>query len=151
MVPVAFKAGADGYFTLNLNFDAAEFEFIQLEDRVTKTKQTIQPGESYRFKATVKDTDNRFALHFTPNDETSKEMPVKMYTDGIHLFIDLSLLNQPSDVAVFDIIGKLILKKTLAGATLHTLDINAAPQVLIIRLQNEQGLLNRKLFFNGWQ
>jgi hypothetical protein len=147
VVPVAFKAGADGYYTLKLNFDTSEFDFVMLEDRLTKTKQLITTYETYRFKATVKDTDNRFVLHFSSDDELTEELPVKIYSNGIQLLVDLSLLSNPSEIAVYDILGKLLLKKSLAGATQHALNINVATQILMIHLQNEEGSIKRKLFF----
>lgn len=149
IVPVAFKAGADGYYTLKFDFDTSEFDFVMLEDRLTKSKQLITANETYLFKATVKDTDKRFVLHFASEDEVTEKLPVKIYSNGTQLLVDLSMLKNPSEIAVYDILGKLLLKKSLTGATLHNLNINVATQILMIHLQNEEGSIKRKLFFHS--
>ena len=150
IVPVAFKAGADGNYTLKLDFDTSAFDFVMLEDRITKIKQLIKAHELYQFKATIKDTDKRFVLHFNETGiDIEAENPAKIYTHKNYLMIDLSLVNYQSEVFVYNISGTLILKKSLKGTSFYQLPINTTTQVLIVKLVNEQGQLNKKLFIKG--
>jgi hypothetical protein len=148
-VPVMFKPGRDGNYIFKCNFDDNEFAIVILEDRLTNYIQNMQAGNTYSFQSSTFDDVSRFVLHFGYGNEAAyNELPARIYTDGIQLIIDLTLIGKESEAFVYDATGRLLLQKTLQGLTLYKFNINAKSQILIVYLKNQQGNLYRKLFIN---
>ena len=146
-VPVMFKPGRDGNYTLRCNFDDYEFAIVTLEDRQTNYIQNMKAGNSYNFQSSTSDDASRFVLHFgTGNESAYNELPARIYSDGIQLIIDLTLITNESEAFVFDELGRLLLQTTLQGLEQHKLILNAKSQIIIVYLKNQQGNLCRKLF-----
>ena len=147
-VPLEFKAGKDGFYNLAFNFDSKEFDFVQLEDRFSKITTAINPSTVYRFKALEKNGSSRFVLHFSEADTAiDKELTAMVYMDGSHLAVDLKAVDVQTEVTVFDVSGKLILRKDLEGSAVHMLNVNKATQILLVRLKNEKGRMNTKILY----
>jgi hypothetical protein len=147
-VPVEFKAGKDGFYKFAFNFDSNEFNFVQLEDRLLKTTMTIKPSTVYRFKASIKDNADRFVLHFTTDDVTiENKLTAFVYMEAKQVVVDLRAVAVQTEVAIFDISGKLLLRKELEGLEAHKLNVNATTQILLVRLKNEIGVLNTKVLY----
>ncbi len=148
-VPVMFKPGKDGDYTLKCNFDADKFEYVKLEDRQTGYLQDLNAVSTYRFNASKTDDANRFVLHFSPDDILyGYRLPARIYADGSRLIIDLTKVRKSTEVYVYDALGRLILQRTLEGSTLQKLSINAKTQLLIVKLKNQQGSLCTKLIYD---
>jgi len=104
----------------------------------------------YNFHSSTSDDASRFILHFGPDDNAYyDELPARIYTDGVHLIIDLSLISKETEAFVYDAMGRLLLQKTLQGITQHTISLNAKSQIINVLLKNQQGNISRKLFFNN--
>ncbi|MEI6679114.1 MAG: lectin-like protein [Mariniphaga sp.] len=146
VVPVMFKPGVNGTYTLQCNFEPTKFETVLLEDLKTQNIQDLKISPAYQFSATVSDVANRFALHFAPITTTSlKELPGKITTDGLHIFIDLTFVSGPTEVMVYDVLGRKLYEQQVPGETITTLNFNAGRQLLLVKLQNPQGSLCRKI------
>ena len=148
-VPMEFKAGKEGVYKLLFNFDSKELDFIELEDRLLKTSTPVKSVSAYLFKASKEDSVSRFVLHFTAADiTTKKEFNGLVYMDGSQLAVDLKGINGQTEIKLFDIAGKLILEKYLEGSVLTKLDLNLAPQILLVRLTNVKGVSSTKVLFS---
>ena len=148
-VPMEFKAGKEGVYKLVFNFDSKEFDFIQLEDRLLKTVTSVKPVSSYLFKSSMEDSVSRFVLHFTAAEiATEKELNALVYMDGSQIAVDLKGINGQTEIKLFDISGKLILEKYLEGSVLTKLDLNLAPQILLVRLTTVKGVSSTKVLFS---
>jgi hypothetical protein len=146
VVPVMFKPGVNGTYTLQCNFEPTQFETVLLEDLKTQNIQDLKISPAYQFSATVSDVVNRFALHFAPITTTSlKELPGKITTDGLHITIDLTFVSGPTEVMVYDVLGRKLYEQKVPGETITTLNFNAGRQLLLVKLQNPQGSLCRKI------
>lgn len=149
-VPVEFKAGKDGFYNLAFNFDSKEFDFVQLEDRLLKTYTSLKSSSSIRFKASITDSASRFVLHFTETDTIMEnELAALVYMGENKLVVDLKAVSNQTEVKLFDITGKLILRKKLDGSKVHELELNLATQILLIRLSNEKGTFNTKVLYDS--
>ncbi len=147
-VPVMFKPGTDGNYTININFDQSKFETVLLEDRQMHRIQNMIVEKMYSFTASKADDANRFVLHFGPaNNHTEQELPANIYSDGIQLIIDLTSVKKETDIFVYDILGRKILQQKLEGETRHYLDINTNTQIIIVNIKNPDGNLCRKLLW----
>jgi len=141
-----FKPGIDGNYTLTSSFGFDRFETVLLEDRQTNKLQNMKQGLPYNFAASKTDDVNRFVLHFEPvKNQSDKELPANIYTDGIHLIIDLALVSGETEIIVSDVMGRKIFEKKLQGALRHTLNFEAGTQLLVVCLKNQSGNLCRKL------
>ncbi|MDP2234818.1 MAG: hypothetical protein Q8J88_00165 [Bacteroidales bacterium] len=148
MVPVMFKPGKDGNYTFQCDFDPYEFEIVMLEDRLTHYIQDMKTFNSYRFQSSTADDASRFILHFAPDNEaTYTDLPARIYSDGLHLIIDLSLVGNETEAYVYDAIGRLLMQTTLQGLTLHELTFNVKTQIVIVNLKNPQGNKSLKLIY----
>ncbi|SDX15724.1 ice-binding family protein [Flavobacterium degerlachei] len=150
-VALEFKAGKDGFYNLKFDFDSKEFDFVQVEDRLLKTYTSVKPLTSYEFESSKADDVNRFILHFTEADiktVVEKELAALVYMDGKRLVIDLKAVVVETEVTVFGIAGRLIFRKKLKGSVVHKLNVNSATQILLVRLKNEKGTLNTKVFYD---
>lgn len=149
-VPVMFKPGTDGNYTLICNFDADEFETIMLEDKQMNYLQNVKDKNSYRFQSSTSDDVNRFVLHFGPDNASNmNELPARIYSDGKQLNIDLSLIADETVVSVYDALGRILVQKKLQGLIQHQLTVNVPPQILVVQLRNTQGRISRKLFYKN--
>lgn len=149
-VPVMFKPGKDGNYTLRCSFDTDKFDVVMLEDRQMHYSQDFITAKTYHFVASKNDDVNRFVLHFGPENNSSiNKLPARIYTDGNRLMVDLSLVTTESEVFVYDALGRLLLHKTIQGLTKQELNINGSTQILLVQLTNKQGKLSRKLFYKN--
>ncbi len=146
-VPLMFKAGSDGYYTINFDFDAYDFDKAILEDRLTGgfTDLTLEPD--YRFRASIKDNENRFIIHFGAiSTNANMELPANIYTSGGQLVIDLTFVDELTDVIVADVLGRTILKKNFNGNGIYKLDVKLRSQIVIVYAKTNSAKLSRKIF-----
>ncbi|MFZ4413713.1 MAG: hypothetical protein ACOYOV_11555, partial [Bacteroidales bacterium] len=149
-VPVMFKTEIDGNYSIKCNFSFDRFETLMLEDRKTHFIQNMKAKNTYNFQSSRTDDVFRFVLHFGPEENALySELPARIYTDGDHLLIDLSLVSKETEAYVYDALGRLLLQTSLQGSKLHMLNIKAKSQILVVQIKNQQGNICRKLFFNN--
>lgn len=149
-VAVYFKPGTTGKYTLTFDFEAAQFKTVILEDRQAKIFQTLTGSPTYRFSATAADQPYRFLLHFAPIKEFQiLELPAKISSDGIHILVDLTQVDQTAHVAVYDILGRKVYEHLLGSNSQHTLDFTPGKTLLVVKLNNQQGQIVRKVWCNN--
>lgn len=147
-IPVMFKPGQDGNYSLSCNFETNRFKIVMLEDRQMHFFQNLLSGNSYHFRASVTDDENRFVLHFIPvNNASEKDLPVRIYSGDSQLVVDLTAVDKDTEVLVYDILGRKLLQQKLKGKTLHHLSVNNQVQVAIVHLSNPDGGHVQKLTF----
>lgn len=146
IVPIYFKPGRDGSYSISFTFDYSQFENVVIEDRKTNYFQDLKTSNIYTYKASKADDQSRFILHFTRIENYIKtELPAAIYTADNQLIIDLSKINEETEIIVCDIMGSILLKNKLQGETRHSLSVNSGSQVLIVRLKNQKGIKSKKV------
>lgn len=133
IVPLAFKPGSDGNYTVSIDFDSGNYDFIVLEDTKTKNKHDLKDKPTYDFKATVKDAFDRFLLHFDEVPIENNKLPIRIYYNENEIVFDVSLIPQDTDVKIFDTLGRKILENKIRGKTIHYLPFNNKSQVFIVK------------------
>jgi hypothetical protein len=133
IIPLAFKPGSDGDYTMSIDFDAANYDFVVLEDTKTKVIHDLKDNPTYAFKATVTDAFDRFLLHFEAVPITNNTLPILMYYNGNEIVFDALLVPDETTVEIFDILGRKILEKKIRGKTIHYLPFNNKNQVFIVK------------------
>jgi hypothetical protein len=147
-VPVMFKSGLDGYYTLQINEASDQFAQIILEDTQLHTFQDIKLNNTYRFKSLKTDDQKRFIIHFTKIQKTvTSDMPVLVYTTNNKLVVNLAQVNLETEVMVSDMMGRILLKENLQGESVNDLTVNSKTQVLIVSLRNKSETIFRKVMW----
>ena len=70
-MPVNFKAMQDGIYTLTLEKESLELDYLHLVDNMTGSNIDLLTTPSYTFEATTRDYASRFRLLFTPENDAS--------------------------------------------------------------------------------
>jgi hypothetical protein len=148
-VPVSFKVGVEGNYLLSaetLNTFATGIN-ITLEDKSTGTMQMLIDNPVYAFKATTKDAEDRFVLHFqntTSVPELQKVRDLNVFAvDGI---ITIQSLGQLSGkVAIIDMMGRTIAKGRVEAGGSTQINIPGNTGVYIVRVFTSKGNSNTKI------
>ncbi|MEI6682306.1 MAG: hypothetical protein WCO44_06745 [Bacteroidota bacterium] len=149
-VPVYFKPGTDGNFTISCSFDPGKFDVVMLQDLQKHYVQNLKTNNNYSFESSTSDSPTRFILHFGPdNSAYNDELPARIYADGHFLVIDLSLIACETEGWVYDAQGRLLIHRMLSGKTLHSVDLVAGAQMVIVIIRNPNGHLSRKIIWPG--
>ena len=133
IVPLAFKPGSDGNYTVSIDFDTANYDFLELEDTKTKNKHDLKDNPTYDFNATVEDPFDRFLLHFEEIPIEDNNLPFLIYYNGNEIVFDLSLIPDDTAIKIFDTLGRKIMEKKIRGKTIHYLPFNNKNQVFIVK------------------
>jgi hypothetical protein len=149
-VPLMFKPGHNGMYSISCNFKPANFKTVILEDRLRGYLQDLKSKAAYTFSAALNDIPERFVLHFGPSDENEKNpLPARIYTSDEFLVIDLALTSKPADLMVYDIPGRILLHQQLSGTTINKIELNSPPQLLIIHIRSEEGAKTQKILWGN--
>ena len=148
-VSVNFTAGKEGDFTLSFDFDYESFDFVWLEDRKENFFADVKQVSEYSFSAKTTDRSDRFVLHFEiARIQENKELPANIWFNGHELILDLTLVNDPTDIRIVDMLGRTVLNKNLTGGATHHLSLNTRNQILIVNARTKKAFVNRKIYIN---
>lgn len=115
-VPVNFKAGVNGSYSLNCNYDASALGSIYLEDRLTGAVLDLSGGESYTFQASTTDAPERFVLHFGSVTSVDSDIHPNVWVSSGVLNVFLENMIGDYDMRVSDLQGRLISHKKMSGS-----------------------------------
>ena len=148
-IPVDFLPGKDGNYSLIFRFMPEDYETVMLEDLFKDYIQDLKNNPVYLFSAAKTDDPGRFILHFGAADKKySDKLPARIYVSHKFLAVDLALVQDQSELTVYDITGRLILSTTLNGKQIHYLELASPKQFLIVKLRNNNGSRTQKIFWN---
>jgi hypothetical protein len=146
MIPVAFKAGIDGNYSLTADFNTASFSSVILIDAKTSMTQNLNTNPVYSFNATTGDDLNRFTLHFgtlgITNPATSSSISV--YTHGETLYI--GGLEAKAEISVINLTGQVVMSSRTNGSGLHSLNAASLPKgVYVVSVISNGQAISRKV------
>jgi hypothetical protein len=139
-VPLHFKAGVDGGYSLGIDAEIYSFDILLLEDKKTNTLFDLKTNLNYEFNASTSDTADRFILHFKTITIEDENFPVAIYYDGSQINVDLTLVAGQTDIKIYDMLGRLLADKVGAGETIHRFNINPKSAIYIVIVQNNEKL-----------
>ena len=149
LIPLSFKAGLDGEYSIKANFNTAAFTSVKLKDLLTGKIHDLSANPEYSFTATIDDDANRFTLVFgaVGIDTPEAERDVQVYANGSILYLNSSSAT-PAEIKVYNLTGQLVMEGKAAANTLTTL--NAGRLVSGIYLVNvimNQEVVSHKVAF----
>ena len=131
-IPLHFLAGQDGNYELSVNSESALFDILLLEDKKTEVISDLKINTKYEFTSLISDAADRFVLHFKDITEESESLPAAIFYDGNEVNVDLTMVNEETDIKVFDMLGRLLLTKKGAGKMIHRFKIQPKHAVYIV-------------------
>ncbi len=140
-MPVNFKAASDGTYTINVNTNNVDAQYLHLIDNMTGNDTDLLVTDSYSFEAKTSDYASRFKLVFGVKDETS--------TDSVSNFAYISngeiIINNEgrSILQVIDMMGRIISSQEIEGecristedmtAGVYVLNLNGLTQKIVVK------------------
>ena len=146
-IPIMLKPGRNGNYSIDFNFDFGDFSTIVLEDCKTCEFIDLNTTHKYQFTASTTDNLNRFVLHFGEvKTDVNQELPAIIYSTNGKVVIDLTAVNEITDINIVDVLGRTILQKNVDGKTIHNLPVNVSSQILIVFAKTKNAIVSKKVF-----
>ena len=140
-IPVNFKAASDGQYTLTVNPEGVEMNYLHLIDNMTGANVDLLASPSYTFTATTHDYESRFRLVFASinGDADGDNETFAFFSNGL-----LIVTNEgEATLQVVDMSGHILSSQTLHGT--ESVNVKASAGVYVIRLINGNYVKTQKI------
>ena len=141
-MPVNFKAAENGTYTLTVNPEGVEMNYLHLIDNMTGADIDLLQTPSYTFSAAARDYESRFRLVFAASNSANADSEA----DNFAFFSNGSwIINNVGEATlqVVDVNGRILSTETVNGSVGTT--INAASGVYMLRLINGENVKVQKI------
>ena len=140
-MPVNFRANENGQYTLTVNPENVEMNYLHLIDNMTGTDIDLLQTPSYSFNATTTDYESRFMLVFASDASTgsASDETFAFYSNGNWVINNAG----NATLQVVDLMGRILSSETVNGSVSKT--INATPGVYMLRLINGENVKVQKI------
>ena len=139
--PVNFRAAESGTYTLSVNAENVEMEYLHLIDNKTGNDIDLLATPSYTFEANTTDAVSRFNLVYATYDDINENnvQPFAFF-NGSEWVVN----NEGNaELQVIDITGRIVKSESVNGCT--NVNVNAAPGVYMLRLVNGDNVKVQKV------
>lgn len=148
-VPIGFKAGVAGVYSLSFNNQSSFAPAINmyLEDTKTNTITNLRNTPDYSFTSTPGDNPNRFVLDFfnpTAIDENST-VNVNIYSFNKQLVVQFDKNAENSKMIVYNLLGQVVKELVLNGSTTFTVNVSDLQGNYIIQVINKSNVSSKKI------
>ena len=140
-IPVNFKAASDGQYTITVNPEGVEMNYLHLIDNMTGTNVDLLASPSYTFTATTHDYESRFRLVFASiNGDADGDNETFAFFSN-----DLLIVTNEGEATlqVIDVTGHILSSQTLHGT--ESVNVKASAGVYVIRLINGNDVKTQKI------
>ena len=141
-MPVNFRAAENGTYTLTVNPEGVEMNYLHLIDNMTGMDVDLLQTPSYTFNATTRDYESRFRLVFAANNEdgaSAGSTAFAFFSNGNWIINNAG----EATLQVIDLTGRILSSETVNGSVSKT--INATPGVYMLRLINGENVNVQKI------
>ena len=140
-MPVNFRANENGEYTLTVNAESVEMNYLHLIDNMTGADIDLLSSPSYTFNAKTTDYESRFRLVFasaTMNEDSDNETFAFFSND------QLVIINEgQATLQVIDVNGRILRNETINGST--NVSMSNTPGVYMLRLINGSDVKVQKI------
>ena len=139
-LPVSFRAAENGTYTLSMNVENVDMNYLHLIDNMTGMDVDLLQTPSYTFEANTNDYANRFKLVFAANGANeADEASFAFFSNG-----NLIVNNEGNaTLQVIDINGRILSSETISGSCSKA--IHATTGVYMLRLINGDNVKVQKV------
>ena len=130
-IPINFKAAENGTYTISVNTDKVEMDYLHLIDNLTGADIDLLATSFYAFNAKTTDYASRFKLVFMPKEDgtSTSSATFGYYADGR---LVISSIKGVQTLQVIDMLGHVVLSENVTGS--YDKQLNLAPGVYMVRL-----------------
>jgi hypothetical protein len=144
-VPVSFKAERNGTYTISVNPENVEFDYLHLIDTMTGADVDLLVEPIYTFDAKTTDYSSRFRLVFSANDTSigsASDENFAFINDG-DIIITGDIEN--ATVQVIDVTGRIVQTVGLSHHGGRITTVGMTPGVYVLRLINGDDVKTQKM------
>ena len=139
--PVSFKAAVNGTYTLSVNVDNIEMEYLHLIDNMTGTDIDLLATPSYTFEASTTDYASRFNLIYATNDDVNENNTQSFaFFNGSEWVI--SNMGEAT-LQVVDVMGRVLRSEAIIGNA--NVNLNQSAGIYMLRLVNGNDVKVQKI------
>ena len=141
-MPLNFRANTDGQYTLTVNPEGVEMNYLHLIDNMTGNDIDLLQTPSYTFNATTRDYESRFRLVFAANNEdgvSTGSTTFAFYSNGNWMVNN----EGEATLQIIDVMGRVLSNQTISGTA--ELSLNQQPGVYVLRLVNGNDVKTQKI------
>lgn len=147
-MPVSFRAAENGTYTLTVNPEGVEMNYLHLIDNMTGADIDLLAATStgsvatYTFNASTTDYSSRFRLVFAANNEdgvSTGSTAFAFYSNGTWVINNIG----EATLQVVDVNGRILSSETVNGSVSKA--INASAGVYMLRLINGNDVKTQKI------
>ncbi len=143
-IQLGFTNDQNGNYSIALN-QIDGIAQAELEDTKTNVLHHLLTG-AYTFDWNTTDSEERFILHLKATGTNDLEaQAAKVYTANHRVYVRQSELNSYSQMAVYDMRGRLIVKKNLSATSLQSFELNESFGAYLVQLKGESGTKSFKI------
>lgn len=134
VIPVSFKASHNGRYSININVNDTEMNYLHLIDNMTGADIDLLQTPNYSFESTKDDYASRFKLVFaTIGEDTDGDDDFAFFTNGNWIVSNPSIGSGAKAVLqVIDLNGRIMSSEEIHGSM--SKHIEAVPGVYMLRL-----------------
>ena len=78
--------------------------------------------------------------------DANLELPARIYSTNGEVVIDLTAVNEITDIKIVDVLGRTILQRSVDGNTIQNLPVNISSQILIVFAKTKYATVSKKVF-----
>ncbi len=151
VLPVAFKAGAKGNYSITVEGNPGDFDFLLLRDKQTGLRHDLKANSPYTFysdPSDPRDHPDRFVLQLKEGHyaDPFEEFPADVFWNSQKLVVDLRLVEKGTcTLEVFDINGRKLMQQSLDAGSVYHIPSPSIRGILIVRMTGSQGVFRKKL------
>ncbi len=139
-MPVSFRASENGTYTLAVEAENVEMNYLHLIDNLTGMDVDLLQTPSYTFEAKTSDYASRFRLVFKANDTNENNAETFAYFNGTNWTV--SNVGEAT-LQVVDVTGRTVANQMINGNA--ELNLNQPAGVYVIRLVNGDNVKTQKV------
>ena len=139
-MPVSFRASENGTYTLAVEAENVEMNYLHLIDNLTGMDVDLLQTPSYTFEAKTSDYASRFRLVFKANGTNENNAETFAYFNGTNWTV--SNVGEAT-LQVVDVTGRTVANQLINGNA--ELNLNQPAGVYVIRLVNGDNVKTQKV------
>ena len=150
LVRVAFKAGVDGEYSIQADFNTAAFPSVKLTDHLTGAVHDLNSTPTYNFTATTGDDANRFELKFgaVGIDDNIATKQISIYSHGRLVYIS-STKSANALINIYNIAGQQVYANTMVIDGQKQIALNTPTGWYIVKVRTQEGVATQKVFIKS--
>jgi endonuclease I len=144
-VPLFFRAGVNGFYTLTFSENPLLYNIV-LQDKKLGIQQNMNANLSYEFTAQTTDNENRFLLYFSMlsnNSIVNKNNDICIYAANNAIFIQT--FEEIKEIIVYNMLGQEILRQSGNNKTMRNFYIQTTAAYYIVKVLTEKNVFTKKV------